>query len=189
MKLGEKEPVSWTVRGVVPERRRRLVRLEAGLANSLPLLVTAGDAGSGPAAGGAAAQTAGPAAQTESGPSVSPAPGASRRGGAGAGVGVWDRPGSGPSAAAPGTHAYEHQYQALHPLLTALACLLLYLGRRKEEGPQRLWHLPGKEGTLRFLKAEFREHKAPRMRAERGNSGPKFLNKKALNPIKVCSLS
>lgn len=50
---------------------------EANLANLRPLLVTAGDAGSGPAAGRAAAQAAGPAAQTESGPSLSPAPGAS----------------------------------------------------------------------------------------------------------------
>lgn len=50
---------------------------EANLANLRPLLVTAGDAGSGPAAGRAAAQAAGPATQTESGPSLSPAPGAS----------------------------------------------------------------------------------------------------------------
>lgn len=63
--------MSWTIQ-TIPRKGPM-----AGLANSRPLLVTAGDAGSGPAAGGAAAQAAGPAAPTESGPSLSPAPGAS----------------------------------------------------------------------------------------------------------------
>jgi hypothetical protein len=59
-------------------------------------------------------------------------------------------------------------------------------GRKRDPGGSG--YLLGKVGTLRFPKAEFREHRMEGRR--RGNSGPKCLNKKCIESHQgFCRLS